>query len=56
MKIVRGALAAIVVLFLLPGLTGQSRGFRLGEEDFLLNGKPYRIMAGEIHFQRIPRE
>ncbi len=56
MKFVRGALVAMVVLSFLPGLTGQSRDFRLGENDFLLGGKPFRIMAGEIHFQRIPRE
>jgi hypothetical protein len=36
--------------------SGQRRDFRLGERDFLLDGKPFRIMAGEIHFQRIPRE
>ena len=56
MKIVRGALVAMVVLSIFPGLTGQVRNFRLGENDFLLGGKPFRIMAGEIHFQRIPRE
>lgn len=56
MRIVRGTLVAMVVLSVLPGLTGQSRAFRLGENDFLLGGKPFRIMAGEIHFQRIPRE
>jgi beta-galactosidase GanA len=56
MRIVRRAFVALAIFSLLPGLAVQSRNFRLGEEDFLLNGKPYRIMAGEIHFQRIPRE
>ena len=56
MNTVRRALAALIVLSALPCLFGQVRDFRLGEEDFLLNGKPFRIMAGEIHFQRIPRE
>jgi beta-galactosidase GanA len=56
MRIARKALLGLLVLSLCPGLFGQRRDFRLGEEDFLLNGKPYRIMAGEIHFQRIPRE
>ncbi len=56
MRIARKALLGLLVLSLCPGLSGQRRDFRLGEEDFLLNGKPYRIMAGEIHFQRIPRE
>ncbi|MGD0783926.1 MAG: beta-galactosidase family protein, partial [Candidatus Aminicenantales bacterium] len=31
-----------------------TRSFSLGPSDFLLNGKPYQILAGEIHFQRIP--
>jgi beta-galactosidase GanA len=48
--------AALVVLALISGLAGQQRDFRLGEKDFLLNGKPFRIMAGEIHYQRVPRE
>jgi beta-galactosidase GanA len=52
----RLVLAALVSLTLAPGLSGQARSFRLGEEDFLLGGKPFRIMAGEIHYQRIPRE
>ncbi len=56
MRIVRKALIGLLVLSLCPGLSGQRRDFRLGEEDFLLNGKPFRIMAGEVHFQRIPRE
>ena len=49
-------MAGIVVLAVLPRLGGQARDFRLGESEFLLNGKPFRIMAGEIHYQRIPRE
>ncbi len=50
------ALAFLTVLILAPGTGGQQRDFRLGEKDFLLNGKPLRLMAGEIHYQRIPRE
>ena len=30
--------------------------FKVGTNAFLLNGKPYIIRAGEIHFPRIPRE
>jgi beta-galactosidase len=56
MRIVQRALVAVIFLSLLPGLSSQVRSFRLGEHDFLLDGKPFRIMAGEIHFQRIPRE
>ncbi|MCX6568703.1 MAG: beta-galactosidase [Candidatus Aminicenantes bacterium] len=56
MRIVRNVLLGLLVLSICPGLSGQRRDFRLGKEDFLLNGKPFRIMAGEVHFQRIPRE
>jgi beta-galactosidase len=30
--------------------------FALGEKDFLLNGKPFQMRAGEIHPNRIPKE
>jgi beta-galactosidase len=56
MRIVRRTIVALAVISLFPGLFGQARNFRLGENDFFLGGKPFRIMAGEIHFQRIPRE
>jgi beta-galactosidase len=48
--------AAALVLALLPGLAAPAHDFKLGRDDFLLDGKPFRIMAGEIHYQRIPRE
>ena len=30
--------------------------FSIGERDFLLDGKPFQIRCGEIHFARVPRE
>jgi len=30
--------------------------FRLGEHEFLLDGKPFQIISGELHPARIPRE
>ena len=30
--------------------------FKIGEDDFLLNGKPFVIRCGEMHFARIPKE
>ncbi len=30
--------------------------FEIGTTDFLLDGKPFRIRCGEIHFARVPRE
>ena len=29
--------------------------FSIGEEDFLLDGEPFRILAGSLHYFRIPR-
>jgi len=34
----------------------KSHTFRLGERDFLLDGKPFQIISGEMHFARIPQE
>ena len=50
------ALILLAALALARGLAAQTHSFRLGEKDFLLDGKPFRIMAGEIHYQRIPRD
>lgn len=30
--------------------------FSVGEDHFLLDGKPFQIRCGEVHFARIPRE
>lgn len=38
-------------------VTAQSRhSFVLAKKDFLLDGKPYQIISGEIHPARIPKE
>src|SRR6185369_9681547 len=34
----------------------QRHMFALGDEQFLLDGKPFQIIAGEMHFARIPRQ
>lgn len=46
------------ILFLLNLLHGQkpSHTFTIGDENFMLDGKPFRIISGEMHFARIPRE
>ena len=36
-------------------ITGKHT-FAIGEEDFLLDGRPLQIRCGEIHFARVPRE
>lgn len=52
----RAAVAAALLSAALPGLAAPAHTFKLGRDEFLLDGKPFRIMAGEIHYQRIPRE
>lgn len=34
----------------------MSSRFEIGKADFLLDGKPIRLLCGELHFARIPRE
>jgi beta-galactosidase len=47
---------AVCGLSLLSVSAEKTRSFRFKGGEFMLNGKPFQIMAGEIHFQRIPRE
>jgi beta-galactosidase len=37
-------------------LASASSSFTIGTNDFLLDGKPFQIRCGEMHFARIPRE
>jgi len=51
------AIAALLALAASP--SGQTIGrhtFALGATDFLLDGKPLRIISGEMHPARIPAE
>ncbi len=53
------ALALIAVVpELMPAPAAQAprHTFTLGSDDFLLDGKPFQIMAGEIHPARVPAE
>lgn len=34
----------------------QRHSFSLGKNDFLLDGKPFQVISGELHPARIPRE
>src|SRR3954468_7661703 len=52
----------LIVLLLLGLLTAKSfsqqvkHSFALGDSTFLLDGKPFQIISGEIHYTRVPRE
>lgn len=46
-----------VLIFLNVDYTfAQSHTFKLGDEAFLLDGKPFQMISGEMHYPRIPRE
>ncbi|MBP6286341.1 MAG: beta-galactosidase, partial [Ferruginibacter sp.] len=48
----------IILLVLVCGHRGlsQTHNFTLGKTGFLLDGKPFQIISGEMHPARIPRE
>lgn len=49
---------SFAIVFLSNLLQGQKplHTFTIGEGNFMLDGKPFRIISGEMHFARIPRE
>src|SRR5882672_10697266 len=47
----------ILALTATPALaTGADSAFTIGTNDFLLDGRPFLIRCGEMHFARIPRD
>jgi beta-galactosidase len=51
---------SFLTLFLAWGVTGfcqtSKHTFALGDEAFLLDGKPFQMISGEMHYPRVPRE
>ncbi len=50
---------SVMVFFVLPFKADAQKGrhtFAFGEEQFLLDGKPFQIISGEMHPGRIPEE
>ena len=57
MKLSNLILALVLFMYLAARAQVQQPGtFVAGDNTFLLNGKPYVVRAGELHFPRIPRE
>lgn len=50
-------LAGVLILGLagVASLPGQTHSFTVAGRDFEFDGKPYQIIAGEMHYTRIPR-
>lgn len=47
----------LVIIFLNVNHTfAQTHTFKLGANAFLLDGKPFQMISGEMHYPRIPRE
>lgn len=47
----------VLGLWCKAGLSQQVKhSFALGDSTFLLDGKPFQIISGEIHYTRVPRE
>ncbi|ETZ24715.1 beta-galactosidase family protein [Pedobacter sp. V48] len=49
-------LSAVLLLLCGCSKNNAEHTFELGDNDFLLDGKPFQIVSGEIHYPRVPRE
>jgi beta-galactosidase len=47
---------AILFAFGCENVCAQQQTFELGDSVFLLNGKPFQMISGEMHYPRIPKE
>lgn len=53
----KNLLLIICLYFSLNGFSQQIKHtFQLGKSEFLLDGKPFQIISGEIHYPRVPKE
>jgi beta-galactosidase len=46
---------ALLVSIVLRPASSEGHSFRAGDGQFLLDGKPFRIISGEMHYARVPR-
>ncbi|EHQ25902.1 glycoside hydrolase family 35 protein [Mucilaginibacter paludis] len=56
MKFNLSAIALLMLLFVFPAVGQVNHTFALGDEAFLLDGKPFQMISGEMHYPRVPRE
>ncbi|NCI47709.1 glycoside hydrolase family 35 protein [Sediminibacterium soli] len=49
-------LVSVVVWIYTIGVFAQPHRFALSDSVFLLDGKPFQIISGEMHYPRVPRE
>lgn len=55
MKKIRVAIIALMALCM-QGMGQSQHTFALGDSAFLLDGHPFQMISGEIHYPRVPRE
>jgi beta-galactosidase len=48
--------SALLAFITLRPASSEHHSFRAADGQFLLDGKPFRIISGEMHYARIPRE
>jgi len=46
----------MLIVFTAASSFGQKHSFTLNDTAFLLDGKPFQMISGEMHYPRIPRE
>lgn len=57
LNMIRSFLVVLALVAFDQQLPAQSPArFEIGSGQFLLNGKPFQVMSGEMHYPRIPRE
>jgi len=54
LALLASALILLALIGLRPART-QQPSFRAADGQFLLNGKPFQVISGEMHYARIPR-
>jgi beta-galactosidase len=52
----RQLITILLLVLILPAQSQQVPSFSITDESFVLNGRPFTIRCGEMHFARIPRE
>jgi beta-galactosidase len=49
------ALALPLAMYASPAPAHTPQTFTVSGSQFLLNGKPFQVISGSIHYERIPR-
>ena len=53
---VKSALLSLLVAASISSAQTTGRSFHVEGDHFVLDGKPFRVISGEMHYSRVPRE